>query len=417
MTWQPRRLRLENLESRRLLAAVQIPDDLAGQAGAEVAAPVMIDTAAGIRGAEIRLKYDPSLLTLSPEDITAGSSWADAEDAELVANVDQTTGTVTIFVFASEQLGAGSGSLVILTFGVRQDAAVGEEAILDLVTVRLNEGQIPVNPAPIAGPDPTDGQITIEGEPGVSDRISGFVYADTNNDNLPGSLEGIPGVEITLVNTRTDQQFKTVTDASGAFEFTQLPAGRYQLIQTQPLAYINGGPNEFTVDLAAGGNLENQNFRELGLRAPFVYNRLLTTTALPVGSANWIEVLEQINLDAANSPDAAGGDAAGNGQEAAANAAFQSNALAALTPSRRTAASSSDSPPVAAAATASAPLATSAAPAVQLEGASRRRATASAAPQPATTPTAAPPPTSSHSPTRWGGAQHVDRALAGTRLW
>ncbi len=311
MPWQPRRLRLENLETRRLLAAVNIPDDLTGQVGAQVAAPVLIDSAQGIRGAEIRIQYDPSLLTLTPANITAGTAWGAADDTQVVANVDQATGTVIVFISAPEGLPDVDGSLVVFAFGVRQSAEAGVETVIDLVGVRLNEGAIPVNPAPVPGPDPTDGRIIIvEGEPGLSDRIAGVVYADTNNDNLPGPLEGIPGVEITLVNLQTNTELRTTTDSRGAFEFTELAAGNYRIVQTQPLAYLDGGPNQLTVQLAAGENLENQNFRELGLRPQFVYNRLLSTTTLPVGSTAWIAVIEQINVDAASGTTAPVGSAA-----------------------------------------------------------------------------------------------------------
>src|SRR5690606_34856693 len=182
-----RRLRLENLESRRLLAAVDIPDDLVGQVGAEVAAPVVIDSAQGVPGAEIHIKYDPTLLTLTPEDVTAGSAWESVEDTQVVANVDQATGTVTVFVSASAGLPDIDGSLVNFAFGVRDQATPGSETAIDLVEVKLNEGAINVIPAPIAGPDPTDGTITIGDQPGEADRIAGFVYADTNTDNLPGA--------------------------------------------------------------------------------------------------------------------------------------------------------------------------------------------------------------------------------------
>jgi len=298
-----RRLGFENLELRRLLAAVDIPDDLSGQVGAEIAAPVNIDDAAGVRGAEIRIAYDPDIFTLDEEDIAAGSSWANAADTQVVANVDAQAGTVVIFISASGDLPAGPGSLAVLGFRIRQSVVPDTESAIDLVQVRLNEGAISVNPAPVAGPDPTDGAVVVRNEqPGQADRIGGTVYADTNLDNAPSPFEGIPGVRITLVNVATNVERETTTDDNGQFEFLNVAAGNYRIVQTQPTAYIDGGPNdpnELTVTLVAGQNLANQNFREIGLRAAYVYNRLAMRSTLPVGSPAWTSTLRAINLDAA----------------------------------------------------------------------------------------------------------------------
>jgi len=295
-----RRLGFENLELRRLLAAVDIPDDLSGQVGAEVAAPVNIDNATGVRGAEIRIAYDPDFFTLDEDDIAAGSSWANAADTQVVANVDAQAGTVVIFISASGDLPAGAGSLAVLGFRLRQSVVPDTTSAIDLVEVRLNEGAISVNPAPIAGPDPTDGLVAVLGEePGQADRIAGTVYADTNLDNTPSPFEGIPGVRITLVNVATNVELETTTDDNGQFEFLSVAAGNYRIVQTQPQAYFDGGNNELTVTLAAGQNLANQNFREIGLRAAYVYNRLAMRSTLPVGSPAWISTLRMINVDAA----------------------------------------------------------------------------------------------------------------------
>lgn len=75
-----RRLAFQNLENRRLLAAVNIPVDLSGTAGQVIVAPINIDTSSGVRGAEIRLSYDTNLLDLTPAGVTAGSGWSGAAD-------------------------------------------------------------------------------------------------------------------------------------------------------------------------------------------------------------------------------------------------------------------------------------------------------------------------------------------------
>ena len=298
-----RRLGFENLEFRRLLAAVSIPDDLSGQVGAEVATPVNIDDAVGVRGAEIRISFDPAILTLDEDDIAPGTSWDDADDTQVVANIDAVAGTVVIFISSSSELPTGAGTLAVLGFRIRQTVAPDTNSAIDLVQVRLNEGVIAVNPAPIAGPDPTDGLIVATaGAPVQADRIAGTVFADTNTDNTPNQFEGIPGVVITLVNVATNATRVTTTGDNGQFEFLNVAAGNYRIVQTQPTAYIDGGPNdpnELTVTLAAGQNLANRNFREIGLRAAYVYNRLAMTSTLPVGSPAWISTLRTINVDAA----------------------------------------------------------------------------------------------------------------------
>lgn len=328
-----RRLGFENLELRRLLAAVSIPDDLSGQVGAEVSTPINIDTAAGVRGAEIRVSYDPDVFVLDAEDVVAGTSWGASSDTQVVANVDAEEGTVVIFISSSTELPSGPGSLAVLGFRIRDGVATDTESVIDLVEVRLNEGTIVVNPAPTAGADSTDGLITvIDGEPGQADRISGTVYADTNTNNTPDLNEGIPGVVITLVNVSTNATRETTTGDNGQFEFLNVAAGTYRITQTHPQAYIDGGTNELTATLAAGQNLANQNFREIGLRAAYLYNRLAATSALPVGSSNWVSALRAINVaaasDAANAAQVnSGGESQAETQSASTQAFMLSGAL------------------------------------------------------------------------------------------
>ncbi len=63
---------------------------------------------------------------------------------------------------------------------------------------------------------------------------------------------------------------------------------------------VDGGATEISVELVAGQDLTKQNFRELGLRPEFIYNRLFTTLVMPIGSANWTAAITQINTDAEN---------------------------------------------------------------------------------------------------------------------
>ncbi|WP_147869307.1 cohesin domain-containing protein [Stieleria maiorica] len=291
-----RRPRIETLSARRLLAAVDIADDLTAAPAAVVSVPVDIDDAAGVRGAEIRISYDTNVLDLEQADVSAGSVWDGSSDAQLTVNVDDASGTVIIFVAASSDLASGAGSLVELNFTVDSDATLGSTTTLDLTSVVLNEGQIDVTPTPVAGADSTDGTLTII-QTG-SDTISGAVFADANANDQLDSGEAIPGVTITLTDTATGAQQQTVTAADGSYQFSDLTPGTYTLTQQQPVAYLDGGQNELTATLTAGEALDNQDFVEIGLHPAYLYNRLFTTLVLPVGSDAWTSQIERINADA-----------------------------------------------------------------------------------------------------------------------
>lgn len=298
-----RRLGFESLESRRLLTAVDIPDDLTGQVLAQVSTPINIDDASGIRGAEIRLAYDTTILNISESNIVAGSVWAGDATVDLVANVDDAAGTIIVSIFGANALPATSGSLVEFQFTIQAGTTVGTSTVLDLTQVRLNEGAITLDTTPQAGPDATDGLITVTEvvvPPTGNAMVSGTVYADVNNNNQPDATEGLPGVTVTLVNITTNAQLQSTTRSDGRYEFTDVAPGSYRIQELQPAAYLDGGTNEISMELVAGQDLTGQDFRELGLRPEFIYNRLFTTLVMPIGSANWGSAIAQINSDAEN---------------------------------------------------------------------------------------------------------------------
>ena len=282
-----KRLALEQLESRQLLASVGFSGNLSGQIGALVSAPVSIDSAAGVRAATIRIQYDPTVLTLAQENVTAGSAWSSATDTQITTNVNQTTGVAVVFLSASTELTASSASLVQFGFVVRSGAAAGTVSQIDLTEVRLNEGAIAVNPLPIAGTDSTDGSITVSSTTtDLSAQVTGFVYADSNQDSLVSSFEGISGCQVTIVNVSTGSRQVTTTAADGSYQFTNLAAGNFRIEQSQPNAFIDGSQNQLLITLTSNQSLTNQDFRETGLSPAFFSNRFLTTLVMPVGSAS-----------------------------------------------------------------------------------------------------------------------------------
>lgn len=80
--------------------------------------------------------------------------------------------------------------------------------------------------------------------------LSGTVYRDDNDNGLHDSNEpGLPNVTVTLTSTSGPSVSQTVTtDDKGNYIFVGLPAGTYQVVETQPAGMLDGretaGPNE-----------------------------------------------------------------------------------------------------------------------------------------------------------------------------
>ena len=112
--------------------------------------------------------------------------------------------------------------------------------------------------------------------------LSGSVFVDANNDGLRTGENGIPMVTISL--SGIDDQGNSVnrtatTDASGAYQFTDLRPGTYQVEESQPVSYVDGfetrgnvvpiagsagGPDTIGgISLVPGQTAANNNFGEL----------------------------------------------------------------------------------------------------------------------------------------------------------
>jgi len=100
--------------------------------------------------------------------------------------------------------------------------------------------------------------------------LSGFVYADRNNDGLKDPREtALPHVEVALI--RTDAEGTQVThrikktDHAGFYRFTNLPPGTYTIVETQPGGYFDGIDHLGT----AGGEASNDRFANIELQGGF----------------------------------------------------------------------------------------------------------------------------------------------------
>lgn len=99
----------------------------------------------------------------------------------------------------------------------------------------------------------------------ASGRLAGFVFADTNGDAVRDAGDmPLSGVRITLFwfdEQGTYNERETFTDANGAYEFTGLAPGVYNIREEQPPSY-ESGPN-FVGTL--GGVVEGDEFRDIVL--------------------------------------------------------------------------------------------------------------------------------------------------------
>ncbi len=117
-------------------------------------------------------------------------------------------------------------------------------------------------------------------------RIAGSVWLDKNNDGIvtPGELP-LGGQIITLLDRDGVLVTTTTTSGTGTYEFVDLPAGTYSVVETAPAGYADGrdsvgtlgsmatANDKFTVTLTAGQESVSNNFGELPARiAGTVYN-------------------------------------------------------------------------------------------------------------------------------------------------
>lgn len=140
-----RKLRIELLESRKLFAVVSVPDlsPIDVQSGQEINVPFSIDDAAGIRGASIQFRYEPSKLELTSGGLQAGDVWGGKGIA--ISNVNDVDGEVTAFLFSTMELKAGKGDLIELAFKVRPGVSELVTNDLRIESLRLNEGTLEVS--------------------------------------------------------------------------------------------------------------------------------------------------------------------------------------------------------------------------------------------------------------------------------
>ena len=161
-------------------------------------------------------------------------------------------------------------------------------------------GLAPTGPA--ADGEVEDHVVQIQSAIVETASISGYVYADVNNNGVREDVElGLPNVPVTLEGPVNDT---VTTDADGRYAFTDLPNGTYTVIETQPLAFNDGRDTQGTpalgtvgddrfVDIQLTGATEatDYNFGERGL-----IGELVTLNFRQNNAPSSQELMEQMDL-------------------------------------------------------------------------------------------------------------------------
>ena len=121
--------------------------------GTQVTVPVLLDTAADLASVQLQLAYPADALELV--GVRLGSLTADFE----LLVVDRRPGALRIDMSSLLALTGGAGSLLELDFRVADNAS--GVLPLDLQWAQLNETHLTLQPLPVPGNDPTDGEIRL----------------------------------------------------------------------------------------------------------------------------------------------------------------------------------------------------------------------------------------------------------------
>ncbi len=84
--------------------------------------------------------------------------------------------------------------------------------------------------------------------------IAGVVFEDLNGNRRQDQGEpGIPDAAVSLSSRQGSYSNSQTTDEYGAYEFNDVPAGKYVVEETDPVGYISLSPNSVNVNLKDGG--------------------------------------------------------------------------------------------------------------------------------------------------------------------
>lgn len=96
--------------------------------------------------------------------------------------------------------------------------------------------------------------------------LSGFVFHDRNNNGQFDAGEAaIPGVQVELYDQAGLRVGVQTTDASGAYTFSMISAGRYTIVEIQPASWLDGKDSIGAIEGVATGIAGNDRFSAIEL--------------------------------------------------------------------------------------------------------------------------------------------------------
>ncbi|MFK7738055.1 MAG: beta strand repeat-containing protein [Pirellulaceae bacterium] len=237
--------------------------------------------------------YVITVTNLGPSTAT-GVTATDAIPASLtIESIVVSQGT---FNLVGSSLTANLGTLLPngdATITVNVTAPSTEQTLLNTVNVSANEAD---------GNAANDQAIDTTEVVGVS-TIAGATWIDTNSNGIQETDEqALPGVAVRLLGTDifgAAVDLSITSDLAGNYRFVDIMPGNYQVLQNQPLLFIDNadylgsaggtlGSDQFSISLAAGVDEVGYNFTELGLNPAYLGKRGFLGSILQAGGLDSI---------------------------------------------------------------------------------------------------------------------------------
>jgi large repetitive protein len=217
----------------------------------------------------------------------SGTVYVDSNDDGVIAPTEERIGGVTVTLL--DENGAQVAVTTTATDGTYQFGVVpaGVYTVVETQPLGFLDGKDTPGANAVAGA--TNDQLKVTAVAGITaannnfgekpkdppSLVAGTVYRDRSRDgSLSTGDPGIEGVTVRLLDSSGNTVATTVTSPSGRFEFPDIPAGTYTIVEDQPSLYDDGGEtpgqgatlganDQIAVTLSGGQTSDGNNFGEV----------------------------------------------------------------------------------------------------------------------------------------------------------